>query len=97
MTWTVTNQGTGPAKSPWTDSIYLSADQTCCAGATLLGNTSHTVALAAGAQYTQTQRVILPARSPGSYYVIVKVDATGTVYEADETNNQRAVPLTITP
>ncbi len=48
--WTVSNPGSGAAKAPWMDVVYLSADPTCCAGDTALATVSHTVALAPGAR-----------------------------------------------
>jgi YD repeat-containing protein len=95
--WTVTNSGSGAAKAPWMDIVYLSSDQTCCAGDTALATVSHTAALAPGASYAQTKSVTIPNRPPGNYFLILKVDTGGAVYEANESNNLRVVPLTIAP
>ena len=97
LDWAVGNSGSGAAKAPWVDVVYLSASSTCCAGATALATVSHTAALAAGASYAQTKTVTIPSRSPGNYFLILKVDTGAAVYEADEANNLRAVPLTIAP
>jgi len=95
--WTVSNSGSGAAKAPWMDIVYLSSDQTCCAGDTALATVSHTAALAPGASYAQTKSVTIPSRPPGNYFLILKVDTGGAVYEANESNNLRVVPLTIAP
>ena len=95
--WTVSNSGSGAAKAPWTDIVYLSSDQTCCAGDTALATVSHTAVLAPGASYAQTKSVTIPVRPPGNYFLILKVDTGGAVYEANESNNLRVVPLTIAP
>jgi subtilase family serine protease len=95
--WTVSNPGSGAAKAPWMDIVYLSADSTCCAGDTALATVSHTAALAPGASYAQGKSVTIPSRSPGNYFLILKVDTGGAVYEANESNNLRVVPLTIAP
>jgi YD repeat-containing protein len=95
--WTVSNSGSGTAKAPWMDIVYLSSDQTCCAGDTALATVSHTAALAPGASYAQTKSVTIPTRPPGNYFLILKVDAGGAVYETNESNNLRVVPLTIAP
>jgi subtilase family serine protease len=95
--WTVSNGGSGAAKAPWMDTVYLSSDQTCCAGDTALATVSHTAALAPGASYAQTKSVTIPSRPPGNYFLILKVDTGGAVYEANESNNLRVVPLTIAP
>ena len=55
------------------------------------------MALAPGASYAQTKSVTIPNRPPGNYFLILKVDTGGTVYEANESNNLRVVPLTIAP
>ena len=95
--FTVSNVGSGAAKSPWTDVVYLSTDATCCAGDTALATVSRTAALGAGASYTQTKSATIPARPPGAYYLILKTDTGGAVYEAAEANNVRVVPFTIAP
>jgi YD repeat-containing protein len=97
VSWTAANQGTAAARSPWNDSVYLSAQPTCCSGATLLGTTRHAAPLAAGGAYAEPRGVVIPKKPAGSYYLIIKLDAADAVYEADEANNQRAVPFTISP
>src|SRR5581483_3477996 len=53
LSWTVTNQGTGPTQATaWTDAVYVSTKSTLDATATPLGQFPHTGALAAGASYT---------------------------------------------
>src|SRR5262249_4525887 len=55
-----------------------------------------TTAIAPGASDSRTQTVTIPNVPAGNYYLIVVVDALNNVFEANETNNQRAVPITIT-
>src|SRR5215831_1430022 len=95
VSWTVKNQGTGATVGAWSDDLLLSATPTCCLGAISLMRTPHT-ALSAGAAYSQTRSVTLPRVAPGSYYLIVRADAAGVLHEADETNNERAIPITVT-
>jgi len=95
VSWTVTNQGLGAANPPWFDYVYLSTDTACCTGDTNVANVAISTALAAGGSYTQTKPITVPNVSAGNYYLILKVDGTGGVYEADETNNQRVVSITI--
>jgi len=95
VSWTVKNQGTGATVGAWSDDLLLSATPTCCSGAISLMRTPHT-ALSAGAAYSQTRSVTLPRVAPGSYYLIVRADAAGVLHEADETNNERAIPITVT-
>jgi len=97
LSWTVANQGAGSATPAWTDSVYLSTDPVCCTGDVVLASQSHTTALAAGASYTVTRSATIPNRPPGNYFLILKTDTAGVVYEADDANNLRVVPLTISP
>lgn len=95
--WTVQNAGSGAARAPWSDVVYLSSDPTCCAGDTALATVARSTPLAAGGAYAQTKTVTIPNRPPGAYYLILKVDAAGAVFEPDEANNVRVVPFTIAP
>ena len=86
MSWTVTNEGFGPTNtSSWTDSVYLSTSttlQTSGSGAaTLLESFSHHGSLSATGSYSQTESVLLPATSSGTYYVVVETDPDGSVFE----------------
>jgi subtilase family serine protease len=96
VSWTVKNQGTGEARAAWLDGLYLSTDNVLDGSDTLLTQTWKSENVAAGASYTQTQNVLLPGVPAGSYYLIVKADDQGYIYEADEANNARAFPVTIT-
>ncbi|MFB3112904.1 MAG: CARDB domain-containing protein, partial [Gemmatimonadales bacterium] len=95
LSWTVTNQGTGAAQPSWLDRVYLSTDQVY-GGDTSVTIVGTSTALAAGGSYTQTLTVTTPKVPAGDYYLLLRVDHYGNVYEADETNNQRVVPITIT-
>ena len=98
VTWMVKNQGTGAAQR-FTDYLYLSPSSVCCAGATSLGGwLAPTLPLPGGASYTQTTNVTIPNVAPGSYYLHVWTDfwgGVGEVYESNETNNTRALAVTI--
>lgn len=97
VSWTVENQGTGPARPSWYDTVYLSTDTVCCGGDTYLTQVYNQTAVAAGSTYNQTVSVTLPNVAAGNYYLIVQTDTFNQVYEADETNNQKAVAITISP
>jgi len=91
---TTHNQNGVPAAASVTR-FYLSTDQTLDAGDPVLASRS-VPALAASAQSTATTSVTLPASlGVGSYYIIAKANATGTVLESDTTNNV-AVSFAIT-
>lgn len=97
--WTVANQGPSPTGvSSWTDQLYLSTDAVVDAGDTVPGASSlgHSTVLAAGASYTASLTAIqTPAMTPGAYYLLVKTDKFDDVKEVDETNNTRALPITL--
>ncbi|MBI4490136.1 MAG: IPT/TIG domain-containing protein [Deltaproteobacteria bacterium] len=95
VSWTVNNQGSGEARPTWYDYLYFSADTVCCTGDTSLTNVLNSTVLAAGGSYTQTKTVTIPNVPAGTYYLIVKADTNGNVYEASETNNEKAVAITI--
>jgi subtilase family serine protease len=100
LVWGVTNQGTGPAQSPyyysdsWVDQIYLSTDAVLDGTDAGVSYVFHSAPLPAGGSYWQTNRVHLPLTQSGDYYLILKTDDHGYVQEANRSNNVLAVPLT---
>ncbi|MFO0805191.1 MAG: CARDB domain-containing protein [Gemmataceae bacterium] len=86
VSWTVTNTGTGPtAASSWTEAVYLSATPTLDSNATLLGTFIRQGALAKDAAYTRNVSVNLPVGISGDYYVIVRTDVKGQVFQNGNT------------
>jgi len=98
VSWTVLNQGAGPTPPAltWSDAVYISPSPVCCTGATLLGSWVQSAAVPAGTSYGQTKSVTVPSLAPGTYYLIAWTDAAGRIYEADDSNNRLAVPVTVT-
>ncbi|TAK36654.1 MAG: HYR domain-containing protein [Chloroflexota bacterium] len=94
VTWTVKNQGNGDAAPSWQDRVYLSTDGTYDSGDTFLVNATQGVTLAVGSSYSVTRSVTLPNLT-GSYYLLLRTDVYNAVKEQDETNNVRAVPITL--
>ncbi|MDL2275738.1 Ig-like domain-containing protein, partial [Desulfosarcina sp. OttesenSCG-928-G10] len=89
VSWTVANTGSASTAGSWVDRVYLSSDDTLN-GATLLYSRTQTDALSAGADYTATASVQLPlnaSMTAGSYFLIVRTNATGTQSEISTTNN----------
>ncbi len=104
--YTVTDGGgsTPDLQGDWNDLVYLSVDPNLDLQADrYIGSYRHTGGLAAGASYSNTLTFNVPTNLPGdSYYVFVVTDpavtnATGEVFETDETNNATAsaVPMII--
>ena len=87
LTWTVTNNGTGPANGQWNDRIMLNSS--IGMGNVQLADVQHAGPLAAGASYTKSQMVTLPQYMQGEYHISVETNRTGSVTEcgAAEENN----------
>ena len=90
VTTSVTNQG-GGAAGPTTTRFYLSTNSTLEAADTLLVESRAVPALIPGASSSGATLVTIPAgTAPGTYYVLGKADADGSVSESVETNNSAA-------
>jgi hypothetical protein len=100
VTWAVTNVGNTAADGPWQDRLYLGSSPDSLVGAlTLLTVQAPVPTLAAGAAYTNTQQVALPANaqvSPGTYYLTALADCLNNVIELTRTNNSLTVPILLT-
>ncbi|NLX56992.1 MAG: S8 family serine peptidase [Planctomycetaceae bacterium] len=85
--WTVTNQGSGPATGTWHDRVLLSTDVNL--GSDLhLGDFSFTGTIAAGESITRTQTYTLPIAMEGDRWFIVQTDVSKQLFEhANDTNN----------
>ena len=88
--WTVQNIGANPATGLWTDTVYLSTDQTWDIGDVLVGRYAAGVNVAPGQTYNGTLSTALPAVNLGNYYVIIRTDIRNRVIETNENNNTGA-------
>ncbi|WP_013334633.1 CARDB domain-containing protein [Gloeothece verrucosa] len=98
VSWTVTNQSNVSAAADWYDYIYLSDDTTLDNNDTSVNyfSAASKTPLVAGASYTQTQNINIPAQSkPGNRYLLFVADRDKQQNETDESNNTYAVPITI--
>ena len=99
LSWTVANQGEGTAAANWYDYIYLSQDNVLDDGDLRIRNrwTGSNTPLAAGESYTANTSATIPdSVVAGDYYLLFAADGNYNYQaETDETNNVRAVPLTI--
>ena len=102
VSWTVTNPSTATARgslgdggNAWDDRVYLSADATYDAADVQLGSVRRSTTLAAGASYTAGGTFVIPTVPTGSYYVILRADATARVAESTEANNVVATAATV--
>jgi subtilase family serine protease len=92
----VQNVGTGmPVGQTPKVAFYLSTDNVLDGADVLLGSLS-IPSLAAAATFTGSLTVAIPAgTAAGTYSVLARADAGGSVTEARETNNVRAAAITI--
>ncbi|HEX7794997.1 MAG TPA: CARDB domain-containing protein, partial [Vicinamibacterales bacterium] len=87
VTDTTQNSGGGPAAASVVR-FYLSANNVLDSGDTLLNGSRNVGPLDAGASSTGSTTVTIPASiAPGTWYIIAKADADGTVAETAEFNN----------
>jgi subtilase family serine protease len=94
--WTVQNTGANPATGLWTDTVYLSTDQTWDIGDVLVGRYTAGINVAPGQSYNGTLTTTLPAVNLGNYYVIIRTDIRNRVIETNENNNTGASGGTMT-
>ncbi len=97
VSWSVTNGGAGAAAGSWYDAVYWSIDASLGAGDTQLASRAHIGGLASGSVYNQSETLTLPSSTAGQYYLLVKADSRGAVYEHEaEANNVIAWPIEVT-
>lgn len=98
ITWTVENQGLGgayPGWEGWTDRFYLSTDDVWDEGDMWLDEFSWNEGVASGESYSQTQMIWIPQVPAGQYYLLLHTDDNNTLFESDETNNERIVATSV--
>ena len=85
VSWTVLNSGFATANGTWIQRVFISDDNQI-GGDTLAGQFAFSGPLPLGQSYNRTVPIQLPS-TPGSYYVILELDATNALTEGLETNN----------
>src|SRR5262249_10980520 len=96
VSWTVANQGAVAAPGQWNDAVYVSDRPTFDNTATFVSNFSAPRGpLAAGASYTQTQKVSIPQTAPGNRYLLVVTDAYEQQPQTSTANDTFALPITL--
>ena len=97
ISFTVKNQGAGATTSFfWTNSVYLSTDATYSFSDTSVASDFRFSPLNVGETVTVNTTANLPSVAAGSYFLLFVADAGHGVTETDETNNARAVAITLT-
>ncbi|MDH7498796.1 MAG: CARDB domain-containing protein, partial [candidate division NC10 bacterium] len=89
LSWTIVNQGeVETPETAWYDLVYMSADDALDGSDRLLGQVYHSGGLDSGESYTASRVVTLPIGVSGDFFLLVRADGLGQVYEhAFEENN----------
>ncbi len=100
VSWAVTNVGTAPASSAWSDRILVSRASDSISNATPLTTVAASLSpLPAGSGYVRTATVTLPfdaQSAPGSFWLVAVADYADAQAEANEVNNLRSAPISLT-
>lgn len=80
----------------WSEDYYLAQSNILnTATAVRIGSRVHSGALEAGAEYKSAMNVTIPPGVEGNYMVFAVIDGGNSIYESDEDNNLRSIPLFI--
>ena len=97
VSWTVENRGTGEGRThAWTDAVVLSTDQVLGdADDVVIATFEHAGPLTADgspqSRYSRSENILLPPAFTGQYYVFVRTDDAGAVFEnGQESDNSAA-------
>jgi len=87
--WRVKNIGTGATpNTTWYDAIYLSTDSRLDQTDLKLGSLARQAVVMPGTAYSESLMVEIPTYASGAYFVIIKTDSKGDIYEnGSEANN----------
>ncbi len=96
LSYTVTNNGDGPAVVGWTDRIYLSPSPLYNSKLLLEVDAQSWPPLAPGESYIETHQVTLPPESAGAQYLRFVTDIPDQQPESDDQNNVRVLPIELT-
>lgn len=101
VVYTVTNSGPTPVLTPsagsWFDELWLSTNAVWDSTAMGIGSSLVTGPIPSGGTYVQTNTAFIPNEPPGTYYIILQVDAFNMTDEATLTNKDLAVPVQVLP
>lgn len=82
--------------SRWSEDYYLAQSNILNLNtATKIGSRVHNGALEAGADYVSSMSLTIPPTVEGNYMLFAVIDGGNSVYESDENNNYRSIPLFI--
>jgi len=88
VSWAGLNSSTNPILAPWTDAVYLSADDRWDIDDLLLGTFDHPDGLSADTGFSGSVQLMAPGVMPANYYILVRADFFNQVNELTaESNN----------
>jgi len=94
---TFANKGVNRTRqTKWSEDYYLAQSNILnTQTATKIGSRVHNGALESGAEYSSTMSVTVPPNLEGNYMIFAVIDGGNAVYESDENNNHRSIPIFI--
>ena len=96
ISWGITNLGVGTAQGSWSDVLYLSTNRDLDNNAVAIDFAAETGPVPAGGSYWRTNLLQLPVVQSGSYFLTLKANDAGYLFESNVTNNSLSIPLTFT-
>ncbi|MBO9563924.1 MAG: hypothetical protein J7621_14170 [Niastella sp.] len=98
ISWRIKNTGAGKVYDKTRkDMIWLSQSPVYNpADMVRLDSLTHCTALSSDALSTKTKQVRIPNGLQGSYYLIIATDVEKKIYETNDDNNYKAIPISIT-
>ena len=82
--------------SGWNDYIYFSTNSVWDSQDTAIHSSYRSVGVAVDESYTVMESVSLPQVAAGNYFLILRVDNDNNRAEANENNNSKVFPITVT-
>lgn len=97
LTTKYANQGVSRTRQiKWAEDYYLAQSNILNVNtATKIGSRVHNGALNPGAEYISSMNVTVPPDLEGNYMIFAVVDGGDVIYESDENNNYRSIPIFI--
>ena len=93
--YTVTNEGDAPAIGPWTDTLYLSTNSVWDDQAYTLGSLESIRPPPGPGRLYRNQLGPTARVARGRVYLILQIDSSGVVADADQTNNLLVLPIAL--
>ncbi len=93
LVWGVTNQGPGSAMSYWIDEVFLSRDPVFSGSAVSVSSYWEPGPLYPRNSYWRSETLKLPASESGDYFLFLRVNSQGQLFESSVSNNLLSVPL----